>query len=211
MDSHITGPRGRNGYGAILSGNTIRAAFGMAALAGIEVLRTFGASAATPILVDITGKIPTAFNGSGAVFTLVETNLDGTGSTNIAAISDFSSGSFALRKFLTVDKIYRVTYTPRAGANATFANGVTNSDTSLVSSTAAFVAADVGKTVTGAGIPVGTTISSRTNGTTVVLSNATTATATGVSFTIVDRGAAASAGEGFYNITVSGVGQLPTP
>lgn len=66
----------------------------------------------------------------------------------------------------------------------TVTDGVTNTDTSLVSATAVFVAADVGKVVSGAGIPVGTTILSRTNGTTVVLSQATTATATAVHVTI---------------------------
>jgi hypothetical protein len=74
-----------------------------------------------------------------------------------------------------------------ATASQTIIDGVTNTDTSLVSATAAFVAGDVGKTVTGAGIPTGTTISTRTNATTVVLSQATTATATGVTFTIVNR------------------------
>lgn len=72
-------------------------------------------------------------------------------------------------------------------ANATFNDGVTNTDTSLVSATAAFVAGDVGKVVKGAGIPAGTTIATRTNATTVVLSGATTATATSVSITIAGR------------------------
>lgn len=74
-----------------------------------------------------------------------------------------------------------------ANNNITFNDGVTNTDTSLVSASAAFVAGDVGKTVTGAGIPAGTTIASRTNATTVVLSAATTATATSVSITIGGR------------------------
>lgn len=72
-------------------------------------------------------------------------------------------------------------------SNIVWNDGVTNTDTSLVSATATFVAGDVGKVVSGAGIVVGTTIASRTNGTTVVLSAATTATATGVTFSIVGR------------------------
>ena len=68
-----------------------------------------------------------------------------------------------------------------------FSDGVTNTDTSLVSATAAFTASDVGSGVVGAGIPAGTIIASRTNGTTVVLSAATTATATGVTFRILNR------------------------
>lgn len=59
-------------------------------------------------------------------------------------------------------------------------DGVTNTDTSLTSATAAFTSADVGASVVGSGIAGGTTIASVTNATTVVLSAATTATATGV-------------------------------
>jgi hypothetical protein len=68
-----------------------------------------------------------------------------------------------------------------------FVDGVENTTTTLTSATAAFVAGDVGRLVTGAGIPtiIGspstyTYIASVTNGTTVVLSQAATATATGV-------------------------------
>ena len=63
-------------------------------------------------------------------------------------------------------------------------DGVTNTDTSLVSATAAFTSADVGSTVSGAGIFAASTIASVTNATTVVLSHATTATATGVTITL---------------------------
>lgn len=73
------------------------------------------------------------------------------------------------------------------GVNKTVTDGVTNTDTSLVSATAAFVSTDVGTTVTGTGIPGGTTIASVTNATTVVLSAPTTATATGVTFLMVLR------------------------
>jgi hypothetical protein len=54
----------------------------------------------------------------------------------------------------------------------------------MVSATAAFVAGDVGSFVTGPGIAAGTTIASRTNATTVVLSAATTASASGLTITI---------------------------
>jgi len=69
----------------------------------------------------------------------------------------------------------------------TFADGVENSSTTFTSATANFVANDVGKAITGSGIPAATTIASRTNSTTILLSAAATATATGVSFTIVNR------------------------
>lgn len=66
----------------------------------------------------------------------------------------------------------------------TVADGATtNTSTTLTSATAAFVAGDAGKRVTGLGIPRGTTIASVTNSTTVELDQAATATATGVSVT----------------------------
>ena len=58
-------------------------------------------------------------------------------------------------------------------------DAVLNSTTTVTSATAAFVAADVGRPVTGTGIPNGTTISAVTNATTITLSAAATATATG--------------------------------
>lgn len=72
------------------------------------------------------------------------------------------------------------------GVNATrsVTDGVLNSTTTLTSATAAFVAADVGAKVTGTGIPAGTYIASVTNGTTVIMSQAATATASGVTVAI---------------------------
>lgn len=74
-------------------------------------------------------------------------------------------------------------------ATRTVADGVTNTDTSLVSATAAFSAGDVGATVSGTGIFAGSTIVTVTNATTAVLSHATTATGTAVSITIADTSA----------------------
>lgn len=64
----------------------------------------------------------------------------------------------------------------------------TNTSTTLTSATAAFVTYDVGLPISGTGIPAGTTIASRTNATTVVLSQAATATNTGVTVTIGPTG-----------------------
>lgn len=67
----------------------------------------------------------------------------------------------------------------------TSADGVTTSGSSTVTSaTASFAAGDVGKPLSGAGIPSGTTITSVTNSTTAVLSANATATASNVVFTI---------------------------
>lgn len=72
-------------------------------------------------------------------------------------------------------------------ADTTFADGVFNSSTTLESELANFIASDVGKTVTGAGIPAATTIASVTDENTIILSAATTTTGSGKTFTIVGR------------------------
>lgn len=64
------------------------------------------------------------------------------------------------------------------------ADGVTNETTTVTSSTGAFTAADVGKSISGTGIPTGAYIVSITSGTSIVISAAATATATGVTITI---------------------------
>ena len=74
--------------------------------------------------------------------------------------------------------------TTSAANTRTITDGEINTDTSLVSATAAFTSADVGRQVAGTGITAGTTIASVTDATTVVLSAATTATATGVTVLI---------------------------
>ena len=77
------------------------------------------------------------------------------------------------------------TVVPNASAGRTVTDGATNSNTTLTSATAAFVSpADAGAVIAGAGIPGGTRIQSVTNGTTVVLTAAATATATNVPLTI---------------------------
>ncbi|HWI05052.1 MAG TPA: hypothetical protein VNT52_14670, partial [Acidimicrobiales bacterium] len=63
----------------------------------------------------------------------------------------------------------------------------TSASPTLTSASAGFTADDVGKTVTGAGIPAATTILAVTNATTATMSANATATAAGVSVTIVGR------------------------
>lgn len=65
----------------------------------------------------------------------------------------------------------------------------TSGQPTVTSATAAFDARDVGAAISGAGIPAGSIIISVTNATTVVISANATATATGVTLTIVRRGA----------------------
>ncbi len=79
---------------------------------------------------------------------------------------------------------------PAASMGRTVSDGATNSNTTVTSATAAFASpADVGAVIAGPGIPSGTLIASVTNSTTVVLSVAATATATGQPLTISPQAA----------------------
>lgn len=82
--------------------------------------------------------------------------------------------------------------TMAAAADVSFSDGATTSGAATVTSaTAAFKASDVGKKITGAGIPAGATILSRDSATQVTISANATATATGVAITIVNRAGSA--------------------
>ena len=70
------------------------------------------------------------------------------------------------------------------GIRKVFADGVLNSTTTVTSAAAGFNGADVGRTITGTGIPGGTTIASVTNATTAIMSAAATATASSVTITL---------------------------
>jgi hypothetical protein len=84
------------------------------------------------------------------------------------------------------------------GYYPSFRDGATTSgSTTFTSATATFAAGDTGKTIMGAGIPAGTTIT-YVNATTVTLSNAATATATGVKFLITRSGTANNPRVSFY-------------
>lgn len=68
---------------------------------------------------------------------------------------------------------------------ASFTDGATtNASPTLTSATAGFTASDVGRSVSGTGIPGGTTILSVTNATTVTMSANASATATGLTITM---------------------------
>jgi flagellar hook protein FlgE len=78
-----------------------------------------------------------------------------------------------------------ITFTFTKSAARQVTDGATTlADQTLTSATANFTSDDVGKTITGAGIPPGTTIASVTNGTTIELSAPATATASGVTIDI---------------------------
>ncbi len=72
----------------------------------------------------------------------------------------------------------------QAGSRTVTDGVTTNASTTVTSATAAFAAKDVGKSLSGTGIPAGATVASVTNATTIVMSAAATAAGTGVSITI---------------------------
>jgi hypothetical protein len=74
-----------------------------------------------------------------------------------------------------------ITAYPAASRSVT--DAVLNATTKVTSATADFVVLDVGRPVTGTGIPAGTTIASVENSTTITLSAAATSTASNVSLT----------------------------
>lgn len=79
----------------------------------------------------------------------------------------------------------------------TVSDGVTtNASTAITSASAAFGPDDVGKPISGTGIPSGATIESVTSTTAAVLSTAATATGTGIAFTLGIALAAASYASG---------------
>ncbi len=109
-----------------------------------------------------------------------------------AALCDASDSAFNTNTISVGDSASATTFLSSTQANlyavTTVADGVTATNTTLTSATMAFVAADVGRRVTGSGIPANTTIVSVESATSVTLSAATTATATGVSITVIGHG-----------------------
>lgn len=92
----------------------------------------------------------------------------------------------------------------RNGAARTVTDGVTATNTTLTSATAAFTSSDIGSTVSGNGIVVGTKITAVGSATSVTLSAATTATASGVTV-VIDPIMFST------NITSAGPGFIPFP
>lgn len=93
--------------------------------------------------------------------------------------------------------------------NATvFSDGVTNSTNTFTSATAAFVAGDVGYGLQCVGVPPNTVIVSVTNGTTVILSKAATASASGLSFSVSSRNTHFGDEHYFYDLHINGFARL---
>lgn len=85
-----------------------------------------------------------------------------------------------------VTGVYRALAINGLSPGRTVTDGVLNSTTTITSATANFTPTDIGRTVVGTGIPSLATISAYTSSTTVTLSAAATATATGVTLAFGD-------------------------
>lgn len=77
-----------------------------------------------------------------------------------------------------------VTVAQDAGGVVVADGATTSGSATVTSATAAFTAADIGRTISGAGIPAGSTITAVGSATSITISQLATATATGVSITI---------------------------
>lgn len=84
----------------------------------------------------------------------------------------------------------------QAGTRSVTDGATTDTDTEVTSSTGAFTAADVGKSISGTGIPTGATIVTINSSTSVEISAAATATATGLTIVIGKALASASYASG---------------
>jgi hypothetical protein len=113
MDSHITGPRGKQVLGAVLSAVAAVIKFGDAAQTGKELFRTQGATPAQPLFVRITGVIATAFDATGVAAKITMFNLDGSNPVDVATLAALSK-----TLLLTDDKIFKVIYTVGTGGTA---------------------------------------------------------------------------------------------
>jgi hypothetical protein len=118
MDSHIKG-QAVNGYGAIRGVRGLRTTFG-ATLAGAAnrrlLLKTTGASLATPLVVDLLQVQRVAFNGTAPEVAIVSENLDGSSPVTELAITNISANQPPKYVTITVDRAYYVQYTAATGS-----------------------------------------------------------------------------------------------
>jgi hypothetical protein len=118
MDSHIKGPA-VNGYGAIAGQRGLHTKFGTT-LAGAGnrrlLLKTQGAGAETPLIVELLQVQKTAFNGTAPEVAIVSENLDGSGAVTELAIANLAANQPPKYVTITVDRAYYVVYTAATGA-----------------------------------------------------------------------------------------------
>ncbi len=160
-------------------------------------------TATHPVTGTVAGSVFTATIGTftnGDLGTVVSGSGSIAANTTIMSITDSTHAmlSKAATAAITTATALTLNSSTRTNTDSTLTVG----STTLGSSGAAFVTTDVGRTVTGTGIPAGTTIASVTNGTTAVLSQAATvATTANGSFTISYAPTATPVPNGTYTVT----------
>jgi len=138
-------------------------------------------------------------SGTGCLMSFVVTNGTQTFSTSSPATTAHAAeasgtGGIIIDNTATTPAGTSQTYFSVLGSQSC-SRAVTGQDTSgsttITATSGIFTAGDVGATITGTGIPGGTTISSVTNSTTAVLSRKATSSNAGVAFAITDSGGCA--------------------
>jgi hypothetical protein len=121
-------------------------------------------------------KVGSLFSGTALTFAAASAGSPSTQNSNAAAtVTNMPASTWA------GNTIIDSKFTQRTTADA----ATTNTSTTVTSATASFVAGDVGAIITaGANLPTNTVIVSVTNGTTVVVSQAATATGTSLALAI---------------------------
>jgi hypothetical protein len=147
------------------------------------------------------------FGGSSSTGPFSPADLSGLGLTTQVGVPDSNTGTVHPKTYAGC-KVMSWEIAAKAGENATLGltlssrheilhrsvtDGVTTSGSAAITSaTAAWIQDDVGKPISGTGIPAGATIASVTSATAATLSANATATGTGITFTIGVALAAAS-------------------
>lgn len=107
MDTHFKGPAS-NGYGAAPVTRGKLVPFGTAA-ATFVILKTYGASVANPLHVEIIGVQKTALDGTAPVATLHSTKLDGSDAVDEVVVAGIATPESHI---ITEDRIYSFVYDP---------------------------------------------------------------------------------------------------
>ncbi len=157
----------------------------------------------------VTGTVAgTVFTATVGTFNLGDVGLVVPSSSSIAAnttIASITDPTHAvLSKAATTNITTAAALTLTKSTRSVSDMNATNGSATITSATAAFASTtDVGRTVTGTGIPAGTTIASVTNGTTAVLSQAVTTTSSANGTLNISSAAPATpVPNGTYTVTV---------
>lgn len=178
---------------------------------------------APSVTVNVTTALPRRGAPSSTGTAFFATSVGTTGPTTpirltslAAAEAAFGVGPFATWVGDTLAEGTPEVVAVRAVSGRTVNDGVTtNASTTVTSATAAFTSSDISRTISGAGIPSGATITAVGSATSITISAAATASATGVTLTLgpLSTLTAAEWETALSKFTVSefGMGQVAIP